>query len=173
MPSLAPSRSMARRLCRLKRWCELDRDAVQRLEGVAQQQPLGLGVQGRALHAPGQPGRADLHAPETRVDVHVGGHADRHAIGIQHRERNKDNILFNNFARFHSRYFKIIPSLLFLHQPPLKSRFISSEYSLKYLIFKTSYSNFSLPPRNFMACYFESRSLNKAGNLSPTRSQIS
>jgi len=60
---------------------EFDGDAVEPLKGMAQQQALGLGVEGRALHTLAVPGRADFDAAVGGVDVHVGGHADRPARG--------------------------------------------------------------------------------------------
>jgi hypothetical protein len=66
---------------------ELHRDAVQRLEGVPQQQALAFGVERAALHPGAVPGGADLDAAVGGVDVHEGGHADRLAAGVQHRER--------------------------------------------------------------------------------------
>src|SRR3990167_1916503 len=66
---------------------ELHRDAVQRLERVGQQQALALGVERAALHGGAVPGGADLDPAVGGIDVHEGGHADRLAAGVQHRER--------------------------------------------------------------------------------------
>ena len=66
---------------------ELDRDAIEFLEGVRQQQQFALRIDRAALHTPGVPGRADLDAAVGRVDVHVGGHARDLAVGIEHGKR--------------------------------------------------------------------------------------
>ena len=66
---------------------EFDRDAVELLEGMGQQQQFALGVERAALHALGIPGRADLDAAVGRIDIHVGRHARDLAVGIEHRER--------------------------------------------------------------------------------------
>ena len=74
---LAPSRAIASRLCVVEPVrAELDRDAAERLERVAEQQELALGVQRRALHALRVPGVADLEPPVRRVDVEVARAAD-------------------------------------------------------------------------------------------------
>jgi hypothetical protein len=60
---------------------ELDGDAGEGVEGVGEEEELGLGVEGGALDAAGVPGGADLEAAVEGVDVHVGGHADGLAGG--------------------------------------------------------------------------------------------
>src|SRR5262245_41518911 len=56
---------------------EFDRDAVERLECMRQQEELALGVESRALDALAVPGRADLDPPIDRIDVHIGSHSNR------------------------------------------------------------------------------------------------
>ena len=48
---------------------EFDRDAVELLESMAEQQQLGFGVHGAALAARSQPGRADFDPPVDAVDL--------------------------------------------------------------------------------------------------------
>ncbi len=54
---------------------ELDCDAAERVEGVPEQEQLGLGVEPGTLDVSRVPGRADLDATVGSVDIHVGGHA--------------------------------------------------------------------------------------------------
>ena len=55
---------------------ELDGDAVEILEGVAEEEQLGLGIEAGTLDALRIPGRADLDAAVGGVDIHISGHAD-------------------------------------------------------------------------------------------------
>ena len=66
---------------------ELYRNAIELLEGVAEQQQFALGIERAALHAFGVPGRADFDPPVGGVDIHVGRHARDLAVGIEHGER--------------------------------------------------------------------------------------
>ena len=56
---------------------EFHSDAIQRFEGVCQQQQLALSVQRGALHALAIPGGPDFHPPVRRVHIHVRGHPNR------------------------------------------------------------------------------------------------
>jgi hypothetical protein len=66
---------------------EFDRDAIEFIEGVGQQQQFALGIERAALHPLGIPGRADLDPPVRRIDIHVGRHARDFAVRIENRER--------------------------------------------------------------------------------------
>ena len=65
---------------------EFDGEAAPDLEGMAKHQALGLRVDGAALGRGGEPGRADFDPRGGVVDVHVGGHADGRAAGVEDGE---------------------------------------------------------------------------------------
>src|SRR5690606_5075964 len=68
---------------------EFDRQAIERVKGVGQQEQLGFRVQLRALNASRIPGRADLDPRARGIDIHVGGHPDDAAArALDDRERN-------------------------------------------------------------------------------------
>src|SRR5690348_7225281 len=58
-----------------KMGAEFDRDAAERLEGVAQKHDLAFGVDRRALNACAVPRAADLQAAMLRLDVEIVRHA--------------------------------------------------------------------------------------------------
>ncbi len=55
---------------------ELDRDAIQRLERMIEQQQFGLRVEAGPLDALAIPGATDFQAPIDRINVQIVGHAD-------------------------------------------------------------------------------------------------
>ena len=54
---------------------------------MGEEKQFGFGVEGGALDAGGVPGGADLDAAMDEVDVHVGGHTDDVAGGVENGER--------------------------------------------------------------------------------------
>ena len=60
---------------------QLHAHALERLEGVAEHQELGFGVDGRALEIAGDPGGTDFDAVVGAIDIHVARAADR-LIGL-------------------------------------------------------------------------------------------
>src|SRR5688572_13100989 len=68
---------------------EADADAAHGLEGVTEQQQLGLGVETGALHARGVPGVTDLHARNRRVEVVIARTTDDVAASVAYHERHR------------------------------------------------------------------------------------
>src|SRR5262249_12420143 len=62
--------STAALMIKKMRW-ELDRDAAQRVEGMAEKQELALGIELRPLHAFPVPGPANLQPAVIRFDVQI------------------------------------------------------------------------------------------------------
>src|SRR6185437_2301451 len=84
---------------------ELDGDAVQFLERVAEQHQLRFGVERAALNAFAIPGAADFDATMRRLDVEIVGHADRFAV-LEHAKRQpRPDLLQAEAAVDLARYF--------------------------------------------------------------------
>src|SRR5450631_1278382 len=93
---------------------KFDRDALQLLESVSEEQQLAFGVDGAALDTLGVPGVPDLETPVRRVDVEVTRAADdvarsllandeRHRIeALSHVERGIDVLTHFSWGR-HTR----------------------------------------------------------------------
>jgi hypothetical protein len=64
-----------------KMGAEFDRDAIQRLEGMSQQQQFALGVHRATVDTAAQPGCPDFGAPVRCLGVNERGHAGNRTAG--------------------------------------------------------------------------------------------
>src|SRR5438105_12691887 len=96
-----PQNRLARRVIE-PMGAEFDRDALQRFEGMGQEQELALGIDGATLHTLRVPGVANLEPAVRRIDVEIAratddlpGRSEAHdkghgAVELAHRQRAVD-----------------------------------------------------------------------------------
>ena len=76
-------------------------DAVQRFERMREQQQLAFCVHAAALDLLAIPGRADLDATMSGIDIQIGRHADRAAAGfLDHRKGQHRALLLQTHPPF-------------------------------------------------------------------------